>query len=133
MAQSGLAEVVLGNLALKNSSDRSVRRFAEKMIHDHSNTNMELKAISGQLHLKEPSTLGPGKESMVEELRTRAGVEFDIAYANAMVESHSKALVILDQGVGKLGKEKLKTFAEKTSKVISEHLGHARDLQRTVR
>jgi hypothetical protein len=50
-----------------------------------------------------------------------------------MVESHSKALVILDQRVGKLGKEKLKTFAEKTSKVISEHLEHARDLQRTVR
>ncbi|COX50124.1 Predicted outer membrane protein [Mycobacterium tuberculosis] len=70
---------------------------------------------------------------MVEELRTRVGVEFDIAYANAMVESHSKALVILDQEVGKLGNEKLKTFAEKTSKVISEHLENARDLQRTVR
>lgn len=133
IAQSGLAEVVLGNLALKNSSDTSVRRFAGKMIHDHSNTNRELKAISGQLNLKVPSTLGPEKESIAEELRTRAGLEFDIAYANAMVDSHSKALVILDQRVGKLGNEKLKTFAEKTSKLISEHLEHARDLQRTVR
>jgi len=42
-ASGGLAEVKLGEIALKRSSDAEVKAFAQRMIDDHSRADAELR------------------------------------------------------------------------------------------
>src|SRR5690242_1369516 len=45
-AQGGMAEVKLGELAVKNGASDSVKKFGQRMVDDHSKANDELKQIA---------------------------------------------------------------------------------------
>jgi len=65
--QGNYAEIAMARLALEKSKDPNVRRFAERMIHDHEMLNSQLKRLAAKLHIREES--GP---SIVERRSTRS-------------------------------------------------------------
>ncbi|WP_149524449.1 DUF4142 domain-containing protein [Sphingobacterium hotanense] len=132
-ASSGMAEVNLANLALRQSANAEVKAFAEKMIADHGAANKKLQQLAAHHQIVLPESLAEKHKKIYDDLSSRKAAEFDLAYANVMVESHREALALMKTGAESLEHEDLKQYAKQTTPVISKHLEHAQELQRSVR
>src|SRR5688572_19303784 len=60
----GKAEIELGQIALKNTQDAGVRKYAERMVKDHSAADKKLKAIAAKESLQLPQSLDQEHESL---------------------------------------------------------------------
>lgn len=132
-ASSGMAEVNLANLALRQSANPEVKAFAEKMITDHGAANKKLQQLATHHQIVLPESLAEKHKKIYDDLSSRKAAEFDLAYANVMVESHREALTLMETGADALEHEDLRQFAKQTAPIIAKHLEHAQELQRLVR
>jgi putative membrane protein len=121
-AIGGMAEVELGKLALEKGKDSKIRDFAAMMVKDHGKANEELKAIAKSKNLALPAGPDQKHKSVMDELETKSGADFDKAYAKAMVEGHQETLALMQQGNLGLKDAELKGFAAKTAPVVKHHL-----------
>ena len=116
-AKGGTMEVWMGNLAEKNGQSEDVKSFGKRMVTDHSKANDELKSIAQQKGVKLPSKEPTEKWSS------------DKVYMNVMVKDHEKDLAEF-QAEAKDGSDPdIKNFADKTAKVVQEHLDLAKETQ----
>jgi putative membrane protein len=119
-AQSGMAEVELGRLALLKSRDTAVREYAQRMVTDHSKANAELATIAKTKGLEPPKDLDAEHQAQFKALRAKEGAEFDKAYSEHMNMDHSKA-VSLFESASKSSDADLAGFAKKTLPTLKEH------------
>jgi len=116
-AKGGMMEVAMGKLAEQNGQSDDVKSFGKRMVTDHSKANDELKSIAQQKGIKLPS------KEPTEEWSS------DKAYMNMMVKDHEKDLAEF-QAEAKDGSDPdVKNFADKTAKVVQEHLDLAKETQ----
>jgi predicted outer membrane protein len=59
-AESGMEEVEMGQLALKQASSEEVKQFAQHMIDDHSKANSELMQLAQSKGITLPATMSSG-------------------------------------------------------------------------
>lgn len=116
-AKGGMMEVELGNLAAKNAKNSDVKSFGERMVADHSKANEELKALAEKKGAKMP------KKSPTVKWTS------DKAYMDMMVQDHEKDLAEFQEQAKDGSDPDLKAFAERTAKVIDEHLNLAKKTQ----
>ena len=116
-AKGGMMEVAMGKLAEQNGQSDDVKSFGKRMVTDHSKANDELKSIAQQKGIKLPS------KEPIEKWSS------DKAYMNMMVKDHEKDLAEF-QAEAKDGSDPdVKNFADKTAKVVQEHLDLAKQTQ----
>lgn len=121
-AHGGMAEVRLGELALRRSTSPEVKRFAQQMIEEHSRANEELMRLAKQKGVTPPAT--PSKyEAAMKRLMQLSGESFDRAYMNeAGVNSHLESTAVY-QRQAELGQDSdLKAFAAKILPRVQGHL-----------
>jgi len=129
---SDLAEINISRLAVKSGKDDGVRRFAQKMIEDHSKTSKELLDLVNKKRMKSPEKMDAEHEKLAKKLGSLSGSEFDRAYAQGQVKDHEVA-VSLFESQSKDGKdEDLKAWAKKTLPALREHLKMAKELNKKV-
>jgi putative membrane protein len=126
-AQSGMAEVALGKLALDRSKDMRVQQFAERMVADHTKANAELAEIAKTKGIDVPTKLDATHEALVKTMEAKQGTDFDSAYSQHMNMDHSKA-VALFESEAKAPDEDLAGFASKTLPTLQEHKEMAKTL-----
>ena len=128
MAQSGLAEVQMAQLALTKSRKENVIAFARKMIEDHTKNNQELQSIMSANGISVPSSLGEADARTLQQLQSLNESSFDAVYVPYQVIAHQKvqALLQTELSVGK--NEQLKAYAQATLPVITMHLEMAQQL-----
>lgn len=119
-AEDGMAQVALGNLALKKSSNNDVKQFAEKMVQDHEQANQQLESIAKSKGLTVPTKLDAKHQAMVNNLKARSGAAFDKAYAEHMATGHAQA-VALFESASKSSDPEVAAFAQKTLPTLQEH------------
>jgi putative membrane protein len=116
------AEIELGQIALKNTQDAGVRKYAERMVKDHSAADKKLKAIAAKESLQLPQSLDQEHESLKTKLQGLKGEDFDRAYMSAMAKGHDKAVALFEsvsQQPQMSGE--LKQFAASTLPTLEEH------------
>jgi putative membrane protein len=86
----GLAEVELSKIAQK-SENADVKRFADRMVQDHTAANQELTTIATGLGINLPKALDPEHEQMRKKLAALHGKAFEEQYMQGMVADHNKA------------------------------------------
>jgi predicted outer membrane protein len=59
-AESGMEEVEMGQLALRQASSEEVKQFAQRMIDDHSKANSELMQLAQRKGIMLPETMNSG-------------------------------------------------------------------------
>jgi putative membrane protein len=122
----GTHEVQLSLLADKRSSDQEVRRFARRMLDDHSKASAELKAILSHRNISAPDGLmDPEHTAIKERLRELGGPEFDRLYIVTMVRDHAQAVAQFEAEARGGGDADVKAFAARQLPTIREHLAHA--------
>jgi putative membrane protein len=128
-ATGGMAEVELSKIAQK-SENADVKRFADRMIEDHTKANQQLMSIAAGLGVDVPKTLDSEHERMREKLQTLHGKAFDEQYMHGMVEDHNKVVKLFQQEERSGHNADLKQFAQKTLPTLEEHQKMALELSR---
>jgi putative membrane protein len=131
-AQGGMAEVELGQLALKQASSDDVKQFAQKMVDDHSKANDELKGLAASKSVTLPTDTGKENKAMMDKLAKLSGADFDREYMKHMVKDHNTDVALFEKQA-KSGKDaETKAWAEKTLPTLREHQTMARNIAEKV-
>jgi putative membrane protein len=121
-AQTGMAEVELGKIALTKSQNPDVRAFADRMVKDHSKANEELTTIAQSKNVEVPKKLDTEHQGMVEMMRAKSGADFDSEYAQHMAKGHGDAVALFTDASKASGLDhELAAFAQKTLPTLQEH------------
>lgn len=121
-AGGSLAEVAMGNLAIKNGKNKKVKNFGAMMVKDHSKANVKLDTLAKAKNLSLPAAPGADEQKMINALAKKWGSDFDKAYIEAMITDHQKDVKLFDDESKKLQDPDLKKFAIKTLPILQEHL-----------
>ena len=78
-------QVRLGQLAAEKAQDEQVRRFAQRMIDYHSQSNARLMQIAQQYGVEIPQGTSPVAQRMQDELQGLTGPLFDYEYMTSQV------------------------------------------------
>jgi putative membrane protein len=125
----GKAEIELGQIALKNAQDAGVRKYAERMVKDHSAADKKLKAIAAKESLQLPQSLDQEHEALKTKLQSLKGEDFDRAYVKAMANGHDKAVALFESASQQAQMPgELKQFAASTLPTLEEHKEMAHSL-----
>ena len=127
-AQSGMAEVALGNLALQKSQNEQIRNFAQQMVTDHTASNEELKTLAASKNVTLPTDMANKHRNAVNKLNGMSGTDFDKAFMKQMVKDHEAAVKLFSKQADREGDADTKAFAAKTLPTLQNHLQTARTI-----
>ena len=122
-----IAEVEAGKLALEKSTNPSVKKFAQKMISDHTASNTSLRSLASKKNVEmadDAELVSQAKEAILKQYD---GESFDVAYANNQVKAH-KAAIELYQDASKSKDTEVRGYAVAGLTKIQHHLKEAEAL-----
>ena len=129
VAISDMFEVQSSKLALekKTSSDQE---FAQRMIHDHTETTAQLKHLvdSGQVKAQMPTEIDVPHQQMLDQLRSELGGSFVKDYDRMQLEGHKEAVALFAKYAKDGDNSALKRWAAQTLPHLQEHLAMAEKL-----
>ncbi len=122
VADGGMLEVKLGQLAKANGTAASVKALGSMMVTDHSKANDELKALAQKNSISLPAALSEKSQNIYDGLAAKKGADFDKAYAAQMVDDHNDAINKFQSEADSGQNADLKAFAAKTLPTLKHHL-----------
>ena len=128
-AQGNMAEVKLGQLAEEKAQSEEVKKFARRMVEDHTKANDKLKEVAMKENITLPTDLDPKDEAEYERLSKLSGPEFDKAYAKLMLKDHEHDIAEFRRESTSGRKPEVKQFAAETLPVLESHLREARQME----
>ena len=125
-SQSDATEIAASKIALKNSQDPHVRKFAQQMITDHTKLSHGMAALVSK---KGFTTTPTADSALVGKLQTLKGKEFDQAYIQKVgLEGHKQAIAAFEKEIAEGQNADLKKAAQKALPTIKEHYQRAQQL-----
>jgi putative membrane protein len=121
-AEGGLFEVKMGQLAAEKAEAPDVKAFGEKMVHDHTMLNDQMKPVADSLGVTAPDQLDAKDQAEYDKFNAMSGHEFDQAYVKAMVMDHRKDLRAFRHEEASTQDPQLKQAVAGGEKLIAEHL-----------
>jgi putative membrane protein len=131
VAISDMFEVQSSKLALDRNA-RPDRNFAQRMIHDHTETTNELKNLvhSGKVKAELPTVLDSEHQNMLDQLRKDSAADFAKDYDQMQLKGHKEAVALFENYARGGDNPTLKNWAAKTLPHLQEHLAMAEKLTR---
>jgi putative membrane protein len=130
---SQMAEIRLGEIAVKNASNAEVKRFAEQMITDHTKLRDALMERAKEHKLAVVQGLEKEHKEKVDRLSKLRGAEFDKEYMKIMVENHQKAMRTLPSFAKSAQDPQLRDLLTKALPTVEEHLKHAQQIAQNLK
>jgi len=130
VANANEFEIQSSQLALDKSKNDEIRRFAQRMIEDHTKLSDELKATLQQANLPQPSNqLSEQDQAALTKLKNEKEAAFDRTYVADQIKGHIQAVNLVG-GYAKTGTNPaLKELAAKALPILKEHLKLAEGLR----
>lgn len=129
VAQSDMLEIQSSQFVAPNA-DADSKPFAERMIHDHTETSNELKQMvqSGKVRAELPTMLDAEHQKKLDELKKLSGRELDRQYDSMQLQAHHEAVDLFNRYAQSGDNNDLKAWAAKTLPHLREHLAMAQKL-----
>jgi putative membrane protein len=128
LAQGGMSEVALGQLAERRSSDPKVRAFAARMVKDHSAANESLQSLAAAKNLSLPRSASAADLATKAKLEILAGKPFDSAYIGSQVNAHRETVALLEKEIASGQDPDARAFARTSLPTVRSHLEQIRAL-----
>jgi putative membrane protein len=128
-------DIDAGKLAQSTSTNPEVKKFAERMITDHTGVNKSAVDLVTKLKVAPEDnatamSLKKGGMDNVDSLKTMKGKAFDKAYIDHEVAYHEQVLEAMDKTLIPGAKnDELKALLVKVRPAFASHLAHAKMLQ----
>lgn len=127
-ASGNMLEVELGKYVSQQGSADEVKKFAERMVTDHSKANEDLMSIAQKKNITMPNQMSKKHMRTVERLKKLQGAELDRAYMKEMVKDHKEDVKKYRRAAEKLKDPELKSYAASTLTVLQEHQKLAQEI-----
>lgn len=128
-AETDMAEIEIGKLALSKSTNKGVKDFANMLIADHTKASDALKAFAAKKQITLPaSNTDKGKEKY-DDLNKKSGKDFDEKFADMMVSGHEDAISKMEKASEKAYDPEIKAWAAEMLPTLRGHLEHAKTLK----
>jgi putative membrane protein len=129
-AQGGLLEVKLGQIAVKQAQSEDVRKFAQRMVDDHTKLNGQLAQIVKQKKgIVMPQALDKKYQDEVDKLAKETTDKFDRDYMKRMVDDHQNDVKAFEKE-SKDGKDPdMKALANSALPTLHDHLAQAQQIE----
>jgi putative membrane protein len=123
IAQAGMLELEMAQLALEKSDNENIKKYAQQMIQDHQALNQELMQLAENKGITLPTTLSPKHQALKTQVSKLSGTQFDQAYINeAAINAHIQSLILHTRQI-QLGEDQdLQAYAIKTIPIVDTHL-----------
>lgn len=131
-AEGGMNEVKLGEIAKEKATNQRVKKFAQRMVDDHSKVNDEVRTLAAEKGVTLPSDIGLTHKASNKVLSVKTGDSFDKAYMADMVKDHKDDIAAFEKQAASGGDPDVKSFASKSLPTLREHLKMAEDIAREV-
>jgi putative membrane protein len=128
LAEGGMSEVDLGQLAEQKSTDPKVKDFAAMMVKDHSAASQKLESLAAAKDVALPKTLDASHTGMKSRLESLSGPSFDKAYIEAQLKAHGHTVSLLEKEISSGQDPQAKAFAQSGLPTIQHHLQAVRTL-----
>jgi putative membrane protein len=132
------SEVDAARLVPSRASSAAVKQFAETMLIDHSSAKHDTEMLLGQLRMAEATSaladeLKRTSQSAQRMLEEQHGRDFDRAYIDGAVKSHTRFLRLLDEQIIPAAKDPaVRKLFTNIRPVVEQHLKMATRLQAQV-
>src|SRR5947209_1659167 len=126
--EGSVLEVQLGEKARDKTSNDHVKKFAQRMIDDHTKARQKLTDIAKDMKVGVVAGISKEHRAMLLRLTKADGADFDRQYMNHMVEDHEKDVAEFENYAKNGKNDQLRAFARKTLPTLREHLKMARDV-----
>ena len=126
--QGGLLEIKLGQMVTAKGASDDVKRFAQRMVDDHTKVNQRLADIGQKEGLSMPQELDKKHQDELDKMSQYAGTKLDQEYMDRMVSEHKDDVKAFEKE-SKDGKDtSMKSFAASTLPTLNEHLALAKQI-----
>ena len=129
-SQGNVAEVELGKLALRKTTNPDVRAFAQHMIRDHRKLGEQMAPLIANAGIKPSVSLNTEHQHLFKRLNGLPGTDFDKEYVKAMDEDHHEDLKDFGKEVDSTQVPTLRAAVSSGEKIIAEHTHMADALSR---
>jgi putative membrane protein len=130
--EGGLAEIECSQLALQKSSNDELKRFAQRMIDDHTKLRDQMKPIATQLGVKGPTEPTKKDKAVIAKLESLSGDDFDKAYIKLMLKEHEMDAASFKQEAKSAQSPLVKDAATKDDPLIEGHLQMIQDIAKSM-
>lgn len=120
-AQGNMAEVALGQLALRKSRNPKVRQLAQHLIQGHSTANATLLPILTRKGMPLPRFIGAMNAATNDQLARLSGGGFDRMFMSAQVEAHENSIALYQQELAMGTDEDARAYATRFLPEIMSH------------
>ena len=119
-AQSGLAGVTLGRIALEKSSRPEVKKIAQDMVELGERMNADVKPLLKAQHLAAPIEMDTRQKKAHEWLLKLSGSDFDRAFVSSMAAARTTETMVFQRAADRAHDPVLKAWAAKTLPILQE-------------
>lgn len=128
-AMGGMAEVKWAEAAMQKSNNKMVKKYASKMMKDHTKANNNLMKVAMKHNMTLPTTMSDEQMQVLSQLQQASAADFDKMYIQMSgVDAHQKMEALFQSEVSGGSDADLKSFASKTLPVVQMHLKMAQDM-----
>jgi putative membrane protein len=132
VAQTGMAEIKLSELAAKRGFSSAVRSFSERLVAEYTTATNQLRNATAKDSITLPDEVSPEDQNRYAQLSRLNGRAFDRAYVESIVEIDQNSLPLL-QTEAKAGRsERIKNYAAEAVSTAEEQLHQARQILQNV-
>lgn len=129
------AEISSGKLAAMRGQKDEVKKFAAKMVLEHTASNTKVSALEQKSGIKRADseaskTLKKNADTMLGNLKSAKSAVFDRTYIDGQVLMHQELLTALDNTlIPKAQNPDLKSFLTEKRATVESHLNEAKEIQ----
>jgi putative membrane protein len=120
--QGALFEIQAGKLGLKNASTPQGKKFAKRMIKDHSGEAAALSKLAGKLHVSLPPKPDNTEIKEIQTISKYHGKRFDTAYLRLEIADHRDDIAGAHKETSEGVNQQVVTFARRYTVTYRTHL-----------
>lgn len=126
--QDGLSEIQLSQLALQKAANDYVKRFAQRMIDDHTRLNNDIMQLAQSKNIALPTDLSAEQKAQADRLAALSGDAFDRAYMALNADVHEKDVIAARQQARQGNDPDVKALADASLPILELHLAAAKGI-----
>jgi len=133
-AETDLKEIEIGKLAKEKGTDPEVKKFGQMLIDDHTKASATVKMAAEKRSVSLPAAITEdGKKDWDDLNKEKVGKDFDMKFADMMVDGHQKAIDKMKDASEKANDPEIRAWAGNMVPTLQAHLEHAKTLQETIK
>ncbi len=127
-AQTNLAEITIGTIALSRGQSDATLELARKTKADHEAALAKLQTVADGLQVTLPTAPSPAQQADAAKLKSVSDDAFDLTYAQVQVLGHQLSIADTNTELSAGGETSVQSFASYYLPVAQMHLTMATDL-----